>query len=388
VSPKDVLWDYRVTNWKDKRWFAEEIIKPVGEVKKNELYSTRDLKGNLTLTDDIEGIKRQIQENRKGDLVRLVEIHDLASSKIITIADGHEKILRKDDDYGMELYDPLNFISSRPRRFWGKSIAQSVEEHMINLSKIYHYMMSHSKRAGLTKVLAESSLLSPEAIKKLESSNDFEIVPMDGISQGTPVQELKFSGVSADWFNNYSVVASIIRELSGVTQQERGRHEKGVATAFEVANLAEASDVRNRYRILMVNRFTASVMSKLLRIVSDNFPPERIADMVGLPAEDAFQIMPFDRMKLDVKYGSTAAEARREQLNRVIMFSQLAAQFGLQINPAGALELISGALGLELNESKLLLAGGGNTGSNEQGRPPAASRPNLGNFEGAALPQL
>lgn len=386
VSPKNVLWDSRVTSWRDKRWFAEEIIKPVEEVKKSTLYSAKDLKGNLTLTSDNEGIRQEVKENRKGDLVRLVEIHDLINSKILTIADGHDSILRKDDDYGIELYDSLCFIPSRPRRFWGKSIAQSIEEHMINLSKIYHYMMSHSKRAGLTKLLAESSLLSPEAIRKLESSNDFEIVPIDGVSQGEPIQELKHSGVSADWFSNYTVVDSIIRYLSGVTQQERGRHETGVATAFEVARLAEASDVRNRYRILMLNRFVANVMRKLLTIVSDNFPTERIADMVGLPEEFSFQILPFDNMKLEVKYGSTAVEARREQLNRVIMFSQLAAQFGLQVNPQGVLELISGALGLELNESMLLLGGGNEAPSGS--RPPAASRSNIGNFQGAELPQL
>lgn len=388
VSPKDVLWDYRVTSWRDKRWFAEEIIKPVDEVKKSNLYKARDLKGNLTLVDDVEGIQRQIQENKKGDLVRLVEIHDLVNSNIITVADGHDDILRKDDDYKMELYDPLTFIPSRPRRFWGKSIAQSIEEHMISLAKDYHYMLSHQKRAGLTKVLGEPSALSPEAIRKLESSNDFEFVPVDGISQGPMIQELKFSGISNDWFASYSLIDSIIRYLSGVTQQERGRHETGVATAFEVARLSEASDVRNRYRILMVNRFTASVMEKILRIVSDNFPQQRIADMVGLPEENFFMIMPFDRMKLNVKFGSTAVDARKEQLNRVIMFSQLAAQFGLQVNPQGALELISGALGLELNESKLLLAGGGNTVSDETGRPPVASRSNIGNFDGATLPQM
>jgi len=187
VSPKDTIWDYRVTRWKDKRWFAEEIIKPVEEVKKNSAYSnTRDLKGNLRLSDNVEGIARQIQENRKGDLVRLVEIHHLAESKIITIADGHNKILRKDDDYGMELYEPLRFIPSRPCRFWGKSIVQSIEEHMIALSKVYAYMISHSKRAGLTKVQIEPHLASKETIRALESSKDFEAIPVDGVSQGEP----------------------------------------------------------------------------------------------------------------------------------------------------------------------------------------------------------
>jgi len=164
-----------------------------------------------------------------------------------------------------------------------------------------------------------------------------------------------------------------------------------VRTAFEVAKLGAASDTKNRYRELMVNRFTANVMSKLLRIISDNFPPERILDMVGLPPNFAWAIKPFDRMKLRIKYGSTAMEARREKLNRVVTFVQLASAAGMQINPAGMLELISDALGLELKESMLLVGGGegGQLTESPQGaRPPAAPRSQLGNLEGVGLPRM
>ena len=51
---------------------------------------------------------------------------------------------------------------------WGKSISQSIEEHAISLSKIYYYLLSHSKRSGITKVLIEASSMTPEATKQLK----------------------------------------------------------------------------------------------------------------------------------------------------------------------------------------------------------------------------
>ena len=52
VSPRNVYWDYQFNSWKDKRWIAEEIIKPVDEVKDSGLYSnTRNLKGNLSIAE-------------------------------------------------------------------------------------------------------------------------------------------------------------------------------------------------------------------------------------------------------------------------------------------------------------------------------------------------
>ena len=377
VSPIHTLWDYRVQQWGDKRWVAEEIVKPVEEVKKSSLYkNTSDLEGTIISSAGIEGISRKQERDKKGDLVRLVEIHDLANSKILTIADGHNKILRKDDDYGLELYDQLTFTPSRPKRVWGKSIAQSIEEHMISLAKSHYYLQSHGRRVGTTKLMVEPSAVSKEAAKKLESSKDVEIVPIDGITQGAPVQELKLSSVGADWYANINITEQVIRQLSGITLQERGRHEPGVETAFEASKLSEASDKRNRYRIRKLNKFTADVMTKVLRIASDNFSSARILSMVGVPEEWAYALKSFDRMNLIVKFGSTAIEARQEMLQKVMMLGQAAAQVGVQLNPSGYMKLVSEALGMEFRESMILTgeqagaAGGGSPGQTP--RSPAA----------------
>lgn len=375
VDPKDVLWDYRVKSWKDSRWFAEEIVKSVEEVKKSELYTnTSRLTGTINPAEGIEGVKRKERIDYKGELVRLIEIHDLVENKIITIADGHDKILREDEDYDIELYNQLVFAKTRPRRVWGKSIIQSIEEHMIALSKVYYYLIAHSKSAGLRKLLVESSMMTKEAVKALKSNKDMELVPMDGVIQGEPVRELKFTGPGNDWYNNFNIIDGVIRMISGVTQQERGKHEAGVRTAFEIAKLAQSSDVRNMHRIKKLNAFMANVMKKVLILASGSLSVTAIAQIIGLPPEYAFLITPFDEMRLTIKFGSTAIEARQNSMNRVMAFVQLASSAGLQINPKGFIEVISEALGMEWKEKDLLMqaAAGGGEGSGVA-RPPAAN---------------
>lgn len=378
VSPKDMLWDYRIDRWNYKRWLAEEIIKPVQEIKDSGLYkNTSDLSGTINPAQNIEGIKRKERNDGEGEMVMLIEIHNLAESKIITLAEGHNRILREDDDYDMELYSQLSFQHTRPRRFWGKSLAQSVEEHAIALSKVYSYLIGHSKKAGTTKLIVEAASFTPEAMKQLRSNRDIEIVPADGVISGEPVRELKLGGPGPDWYNNLTVIDAFIRQISGVTKQEQGRHETGVRTAFEVSKLLEGSDVRNRHRIKKLDIYTAGVMEKILTIASDNIPVQKIAEMVGLPSEFAFMILPFDKMKLRVKFGSTALEAEQEKLNRVANFAQLAAAMGLQVNPQVFMELMSDALGLEIWEKGLIQnvqQQGGEAGGQQAGRPPA---PNL-----------
>lgn len=388
ISPRNLLWDYRVKKWKDKRWLAEEIIKPLDEVKKSPMYkNTKSLVGTLTSTRGIEGVKQKDLRNRKGDMVRLYEIHDFANSQIITIADDHPKVLRKDSDYGVELHNQLTFTPTRPQRVWGKSIVQSIEEHVIRLSKYMYYLDSHMMRGGLSKILFDPARITKEAQALLENKKDFQLVPSEGLADmaADPVREVKYSNTGYEWFANVNLVQEVIRLLSGVTQQERGKHEAGVETAYEVAKLSEASATRNQDRIRKINKYVSSIMAKVLKLASDAVHPSKILSQVGLPSEWSFMLQPFSEMKLKVKFGSTALEARQQMLSRVAMLGQIAAAAGISLNPQGYMELVTDALGIEFHE-KLLLMGGQVAGMQEAGsttRPPTATAPSALPVQGA-----
>lgn len=377
VEPQNLLIDSRVKRWQDKRWIGEEIMKPLEEVQKSNLYeNTKDIKATIKISQDVEGITRKQEREAKeadDELVRLVEIHDLQNQEIITLADGHNRVLRRDPDYGQDIYTQLTFTKSRPRRVWGKSTSQAVEEHAIALTQFYYYLLAHGRKSGITKVLIEASQFNKVTKDALKSPLDMEIVPLDGISSGNPpVQELKLSGPSQDAYANLGIIQSVIDQASGVSRQDRGKHEPGVRTAFEVSALSQGSDDRNNYRIKKIDNFIATTMSKMLRLANDNMAKEQIAQLVGLPQEFAFMIQPFDQMNLSVKFGSTAADAKQQKLNRLMAFAQLATQMQIPIKPQTFIRMASDALGLELWEQDLVDL---NSPQEQGGSAPAGKNP-------------
>lgn len=353
VSPKSMLWDYDAVRWQDARWFVEEIDKPVEEVKKNDLYShTKDLVGNKTSRSLLQRIRERGNDDNKNDIITLLEIHDLVKGKIITLAQNHNRTLREDDDYGFVLYQDLQLTPSRPMKMWGKSIAQSIEEHIIRLSTNHYYMDAHS-RSGLSKWVFNNSMLDSAGKKALESSDMFALIGVDG-SPAEAIQELKRSPINMDWFATTGVIEQAIRLLSGVSMQDRGKHETGVQTAFETAKLLEATNARTQDRLLQLNEFVRKIMSNILTIVSTNWPIQKVGELTGLQERYWPALQPFNRMKLNVKFGSTAMSSRLEKRESLLGFAQVMGAAGIQLDPVGFGRKAADAFGIDFNDRLVL----------------------------------
>ena len=352
VSPMNLLWDYRFDNWDGKLWIAEEIVKPIELIQDSSIYSnTKDLKSNISSYEDAGYVTTENYGTDK-DMVRIVEIHDLQNHKLIVISLQHNEFLRYDDDYQTEIYDRLEFIPSAPRRFWGKSIVQSLEEHLIRLSKINQYMDNDSSAQGRQIYMVDSSI-GNEQIKLLESSQSKIIIPVDGLNgmPQDPIRELRLVAKTFNWTSIINEIDRTIRLLSGASMQERGAHEPGVETLGESNMLAEKSAVRNNDRALILSFFIQEVMGKMLKLSSDFIRPERIAEIVGIPVELSYKIEPFDRMKLSVKFGSTAIESRQTYLNKLLMLAQL---FPQSLNQTELIQKVMNALGFGIRDIRLL----------------------------------
>jgi len=359
VSPKNILWDYRFNDWDEKLWIAEEYIRPLEVVMDSPLYSNKDgLKGNLHLSDSIDKPSRE--NSIKGDeLVSLIEIHDLYNRRLMVISRGHNKFLRYEDDYAVCPYDYLEFTPSRPKRFWGKSIAQTLEELLIRLSQINTFMDNESESSAREIFLIDSSI-GDKAVKMLESRKPRVIIPIDGLSGmgADPIRKLVVPSKTFDWQAKAGMIERQIRLLSGVSAMDRGAHEAGVETLGEAQMIAEASEIRVKDRALLLSMFIQNIMSKMLRLASEYIRPERIAEMIGIPIEMASAIEPFDRMKLSVKFGSTAVEYRNSHLNKLLLFAKL---FPDTVNRVELVKQIMNALGFGLNDRDLMLFQGNNS---------------------------
>jgi len=383
VSPTNLLWDYRFDNWNGKLWIAEEIVKPLDVIQDSDMYEkTKDLKGNLSSYADAS-FQTANSYGEEADMVRIVEIHDLQKHKLMVISLQHDEFLRYEDGYQTEIYDRLEFIPTTPRRFWGKSIVQSLEEHIVRLAKHNQWMDNDSSALGRQIYMIDSSL-GNEQIKLLESSKSRIMIPVDGLTAmgADPIREVKLSQKTFNWMSVINEVQRQIRMLSGSSMQERGAHEPGVETLGESALLAEKSAVRNNDRALLLSFFIQEVMSKMLKLSSDFVRPERIAEIVGIPTELAWKIEPFDRMRLSVKFGSTAIESRQTYLNKLLMLAQL---FPQALNQQELIQRVMNALGFGIRDIRLLSQQGSQAPSET---PPSPSGSGRGQLSSGSAPPL
>jgi hypothetical protein len=104
---------------------------------------------------------------------------------------------------------------------------------------------------------------------------------------------------------------------------------------------------------MLLSLFLQKVMSKMLKISSDFMPPERMAELIGIPPQDAWMIEPFDRMKLSVKFGSTAIEARQVYLQKLMTVAQA---FPDLVNRYNLMQKFMTALGFGMKDQDLLIS--------------------------------
>ena len=92
-------------DWMDHRWVAEEIVRPLADVKADPLFkNTKDLKPSGYRKDNEDGIEWHTSSaewaaeddeiRREAEVVRLFEIYDLVNTRLIVLADGYGKYLR------------------------------------------------------------------------------------------------------------------------------------------------------------------------------------------------------------------------------------------------------------------------------------------------------
>jgi hypothetical protein len=170
---------------------------------------------------------------------------------------------------------------------------------------------------------------------------------------GDPIRKLTIPARTFDWQVRANMIERTIRLLSGSSAMDRGSHEAGVETLGEANMIAQASEIRIKDRALLLSMFIQEIMSKMLKLSSDFVRPERMAEIIGIDPNFAQYIEPFDKMKLSVKFGSTAIEYRNSHLQKLMLLVRL---FPDQINKTELIKQIMNSLGLGLKDQNLILS--------------------------------
>ncbi len=361
TSLKTIYPDIRATKWLQQRYLFHTDSVHIDDVLDNPAYkSSAKKKVKPTDLPNKSSVSMPHQEVEK-EYVEIIEAHDFRRGEImVMVKDVDEFLYRGPEPYGIVPFENLEFMP-RPNSVHGDSISQAVEGHVKSLSENLQFMNSMVGKAGVLKVLTKLGELRESDLAKLASNKD-EIIPIvsSNLTDAVSVVDYGLAQKEFGFIQASNVIQQHIRSATGITQQERGVHEAGVETALEASMLKTASDVRNLMRKRMFSRFASRCVSKLLYIISREYPAAKLAEMSGIGPEFVPEInagMPFDSTKFQVDYGMTAANSRNERLQNIMIFKQIVGEFA---NPVVLAKMAAEAMNFDFTDELMVLSSIGN----------------------------
>lgn len=388
----EFLPDYSVDRWKRQRFFIHELDKHIDEVHDNPAYNKKqvDKVKPTRRTEEIFYLSHPDKVDKKKDYVAIQEVHDLINAKVMVIAEGagpDSYLYNEPEPFNMIPMERLSFFP-RPMNVFGKGITQSIEKHLLSISKMHTYMEKVARNEALINVLVDVAKIPKEMIKELEKSKD-SFIAVTGDPAGS-YDIMQFGAASKNFVFDQilGLKKQEIREQAGAGRQQQGMHEPGIRTATESMLLEGNADVINKWRARKFSEFASRVLEKMLFIVSVTYTPERIAKMVGYPVQAIAPFLePYDPSKYILKYGETAVTDRAERMQKFQAFVGL---FGQVLNPAMMIQVAADVFDLEYSDEMLIpgqMMGGGAGQQTGGGQPATAGfRPEESQSQQQAIP--
>jgi hypothetical protein len=301
------------------RWVAMEIIRPLEDVKHDDLLkNTKDLTGGGDLYDsedyndfrpgDIPTDYSNADEfGDKAKMVRLFEIWDLVNDKMIVLADGHGEYLRNEPVPRGCKYGP--FVFYRPNEVIGKCeqfYPRPKVTDLAPLNKEYNkarrqqlIAMQKSNRKYLTK---EGSL-NRDALDALTNSEDMAIVniKVDGsYGVGDSVAALASPPVNDALYANIAQISRDFDEVAGQPGESRGVASSKTAT--QVNNMSQYAGVRLDYDRTVLVDCLVEAIKKLDDSIEANMTIERSVQLMGSDGQAFVGIVDADMIAGDYEH--------------------------------------------------------------------------------------
>lgn len=331
----EIFPDFHARRWSEQRFLIHQIPMHIDDILDNPAYNRKSAR-KLSPTysaDEVFDFESAPNIDVEHEYVKIQEVHDFRLGRVGIMAEGLDEWLYFDaEPYNIVPYENLTFWP-RPKSVWGDSLTQSIEKHIKELSEMTTYMSRTVAKEALLKVLYNPAMIGENLARLEDKSDSFVPVLGDDLAKALHVVDYGTAQSQYAFHMGIAQLEERIRGISGVTAQQRGSHEAGVETAVEANMLQSASDVRNTMRQRMFSRFASRSISKLLYVITLEYPAERIAEMAGLDSSWAWMIRaagPFDATKFNVDYGMTAVNARQERLQKLVMFKNLVGDY---LNP-------------------------------------------------------
>lgn len=418
VSPFDMFVDPNATCLDDARWIAQRLVRPLEDVRADKRYR-QSARLNVTGTSISPITMDRTQRNRFQDDVQFVtiwEFYDLVTGQMCVFSDNGDYLVNP-MDFPYAVGHPFSMIRNYdvPEHFYPIGDLEMLEPMQLELNATRTALMNNRKQLA-RKYLYRKSAFGPDGLAALRSDIDNIGVPVEDESRpfGDMVAPMPHIPLSADLYNQSEIISGDIREVSGVSEYQRGVSPQVRRTATEAAMIQDATNARSTDKLRTIESFIRDIARKQLMIAQQFLTGEQMARVTG--AQGKTMWLPYTRDDIigeydfEVEAGSTQPLNEQQQRQDALMLANTLAPF-VQMNIVDpivlAKHIIQEGFGIRgfdkfiradalqqlqmqaMAQQQQLMAGAAEAQGMPPGMPPGAGQdPNAQGAMGVGAPQM
>lgn len=273
------------SNLNDCRWIGLRWVKPLEDVKKDPKNSnTSNLKANFrvkTAFDSPTGGMKVDDISEDQTLWGRVEgwtIWDRKEHRIMDIVKEHERFLRNDDEWPLELDGfPVEtlYFNENATDIYPIPDTWLCLDMQDELNRIGSLQLDHIRRISQRRYIARENAFTDEEMRKLTHGGD-GTVALSALDPQTSILPLADATISQDIYMVRNGLKQTIQQMMGVTAAETLTATK-FESATEPALIEQAAQTIRGDQQQTFESFLVRVIEKLARIV------QQTADTIEIP---------------------------------------------------------------------------------------------------------
>ncbi len=286
VSPFDMFVDPEATCMEDAAWIAQRIIRPLEDVRKDKRYKQAARLAVAGVSMAPVSLDRRQRRQYSEDIQKVVvwEHYDLTTGMMCVFAEGGKDFLVEPMKMPYAVGHPFVMVRNYdvPDQFYPIGDLEMLEPLQQELNATRSALMNNRKQYA-RKYLYRKSAFGEDGIRALKSTQDGTAVPVEDESR--PFQDviapMPYIPMAGDIYNLSDIITGDAREVSGVSEYQRGVSPRVRRTATEAAMIQDATNARSADKLGLIEDFIRNIARKQLSIAQQFLTGEQVARVTG-----------------------------------------------------------------------------------------------------------
>lgn len=279
LLPEHFITPYGTVELESAPWLGNIYWRPAEDVQQDPRFkNTRDLQATAYME-----VSTDYGKKVEVPMVKLYEIIDRREGKIITLAEGAEDFLQK-EDYSLPImpYEILQFSESADEIWYPPSDVESFFPLQLDVNEIETQIMQH-RRIASKRFIFKSGTFGKNPQTELEKLTS-EAIGVGVEVEGSPrddIEEFELD-IPQSLFKAKEEVRNDIREVVGMSQNQLGAFVgKTHIAEGEGQRVQQSADERMAERRDAVANFLTRVVEKLNKIIFTKWDNEDVIPIIG-----------------------------------------------------------------------------------------------------------